>query len=185
LKWVQPQSNKKIKRGRAQGNYRKNTGKRKMSATHKKLLWKHFFIACALSFAMPALTSAEEKKLTPTVATGIDIITVEQAKALMGKAQFYDMRSAVNYGKGHLKGAVAMPYQGKSENTENFDASKDQFDTSKLPSDKAVTLVFYSDSPTGWKSYKAAILSKRAGYKNVKWLREGVDGWSAKGLSLE
>jgi rhodanese-related sulfurtransferase len=156
-----------------------------MSNVQTKMSRMQFLIACALSFTLPTLVVAEEKKLTPNVASGIDIVSVDQTKALLGKAQFYDMRSAVNYGKGHLKGAIALPYQGKSENAESFDASKDQFDLSKLPADKAATLVFYSDSPSGWKSYKAAVLTKRAGYKNVKWFREGVEGWSAKGLSLE
>ena len=122
---------------------------------------------------------------TPTKATGVEVITVDQAKALLGKAQFFDMRSAVNFGKGHIKGAVALPYDNKSENNENFDSSKDKFDTSKLPSDKNATVVFYSDGPTGWKSYKAAVQSAKAGYKAVKWMREGTAGWVARSLPLE
>lgn len=122
---------------------------------------------------------------TPQSAKGVEVISVQQAQKLIGKAQFFDMRSAVNYGKGHVKGAVALPYDQKSDKTEAFDASKDKFDTSKLPADKGAAIVFYSDGPTGWKSYKAAILTARAGYTNVKWMRDGTAGWVAAKLPLE
>ncbi len=122
---------------------------------------------------------------TPTSAKGVEVISVEQARDLTGKAQFYDMRAAVNYGKGHLKGAKALPYDQKSEKSENFDASKDKFDMSKLPKEKSAPIVFYSDGPTGWKSYKAAVLASKAGYTSVKWMREGTAGWAAKKLPLE
>jgi rhodanese-related sulfurtransferase len=130
-----------------------------------------------------ALNAAEPT--TPTTAPGVEVVTIDQAKALVGKAQFFDMRSAVNFGKGHIKGAVALPYDNKSENAPTFDASKDKFDAAKLPGDKAATIVFYSDGPTGWKSYKAAIQAAKSGYKNVKWMREGTTGWTAKALPLE
>ncbi len=121
---------------------------------------------------------------TPVKVTGVEIVTPEAARALLGKATFFDMRSAVNFGKGHLKDAIALPYNGTSENAENFDASKDKFDAAKLPVDKAAVIVFYSDGPTGWKSYKAAVSASKLGYKNVKWMREGTAGWLAKKYPL-
>ncbi len=136
-------------------------------------------------FTLISVSALAQETPTPTKAAGVEIITVDQAKALLGKSQFFDMRSAVNFGKGHIKGAVALPYDNKSENNENFDSSKDKFDTSKLPADKNATVVFYSDGPTGWKSYKAAVTSAKAGYKSVKWMREGSAGWTAKSLPLE
>ena len=136
-------------------------------------------------FAIAPLVAVAQETLTPTKLTGVEIVTVDQAKVLLGKAQFFDMRSAVNYGKGHLKGAIALPYDNKSENAENFDAGKDKFDMTKLPADKTASIVFYSDGPTGWKSYKAAATLTKLGYKNVKWMREGTGGWSEKSLPLE
>lgn len=134
---------------------------------------------CTITFAQSAAPA------TPTAVKGFEIVLVDQAKSLVGKASFFDMRSAVNFGKGHIKGAVALPYDQKSELKEDFDASKDKFDLSKLPADKNATIVFYSDGPAGWKSYKAAVTAARQGYKNVKWMREGSAGWVAKGLPLE
>lgn len=148
-----------------------------------KQLFTQILVAFTLGSTMGAF--AAEPLPTPVSAKGVEVITIDQAKALVDKAQFFDMRSAVNYGKGHIKGAVALPYEQKSELSENFDVSKDKFDISKLPADKGATLVFYSDSPTGWKSYKAAVQAARMGYKNVKWMRDGTLGWTAKGLLLE
>lgn len=140
-------------------------------------------LASSLAFAGACI--AQDPPPTPASAPGVEVITPQQAQSLLGKAAFFDMRSAVNYGKGHVKGATALPYDQKSALVENFDASKDRFDTAKLPADKNAPIVFYSDGPTGWKSYKAARLASQAGYRNVKWMREGTAGWTAKGLPLE
>jgi rhodanese-related sulfurtransferase len=140
-------------------------------------------LASAAAFAtLPALA---QDFLTPTAAKGAQVISVEDARDLLGKARMFDMRSPISYGRGHIKGAVAMQYTQRSEKLESFDASKDTFDMSKLPKDKSLPIVFYSDGRAGWKSYKAAVLAARAGYSNVKWMRAGVTGWTAKGLALE
>lgn len=122
---------------------------------------------------------------TPTTAVGFEVITVDQAKALIGKAQFVDFRAAVNFGKGHIKGAIAIPYDNKSDDVVGFDVTKDKFDISKLPADKNALLVFHSGEVNGWKGYKAATVASKAGYKNIKWMREGMDGWVAKKYPLE
>ena len=46
-------------------------------------------------------------------------------------------------------------------------------------------IVFYSDGPKGWKSYKASVLAAKAGHKNVKWMRAGIAGWKKSGLPFE
>jgi rhodanese-related sulfurtransferase len=136
-------------------------------------------------FAFAGLASAADKPETPTTANGFEVVTPEQVQRLIGKASFFDMRSAINFGKGHIKGARALPYGEKSEFAANFDGSKDKFDLKQLPADKNAVIVFYSDGPKGWKSYKAASLAARAGYKNVKWMRAGSAGWKEKGLRFE
>jgi rhodanese-related sulfurtransferase len=153
-------------------------------AVKNSMLLCVFFIAAI--FTTPVF-AVEDKPDTPTTLEGGKVISVEEAKALVDKkgAKFFDMRSAINFGKGHLPGATALPYKELSEFKAGFDASKDQFDLSKLPSDKNTTIVFYSDGPSGWKSYKAAVLAKKAGYKKVMWLREGTKGWEAKKFPLQ
>jgi rhodanese-related sulfurtransferase len=58
-------------------------------------------------------------------------------------AFFVDTRSVVNFGKGHVPGASAIPYKSAS------------------------------DGPAGWKSYKASVWAIKAGYKNVNYMRGG------------
>lgn len=141
-------------------------------------------LSSGVLLALATAVSAADKPATPTAASGFAVIAAEEANALIGKASFFDMRSAINYGKGHIRTAKALPYGEKSAYTPEFDPSVDRFDMSKLPADKGALIVFYSDGPKGWKSYKAATLTSKAGYKNVKWMREGTAGWQAKGLPL-
>ena len=124
---------------------------------------------------------------TPKTLTGGKVITVEDARKLLDakSAFFIDTRSVVNFGKGHVPGAQAIPYKGASDDVADFDASKDQFDLSKLPPAKDRAVVFYSDGPSGWKSYKAAVTAVKGGYKNVNYMRSGWAEWAAKGLPKE
>lgn len=143
----------------------------------------HGFLALTLAFA-PSAFAADDPE-TPKSLTGGKVLSAAEAKALTGKAAFFDMRKAVSYGKGHLPGAQPLPYDQKSDKAENFDAAMDKFDLSQLPADKSATVVFYSDGPTGWKSYKAAVIAIRNGYTNVSWFRGGTAEWEAKGFPLE
>jgi len=145
---------------------------------------------CALGLTAIALASsalAQVQLPTPTKLAGGKIITVDEGQQLASKkaAFFIDTRNPVNFGKGHVPGANAIPYKSGSDDVENFDAGKDKFDLSKLPTDKAKALVFYSDGPTGWKSYKAAVWAIKDGYKNVNYMRDGWSEWMKKGFPVE
>lgn len=149
------------------------------------MCWRNLVRLVAMSMLLCcAAAFAGDDPPTPTTLDGGKVISVADAKALLGKAGFFDMRKAVSYGKGHVPGAVPLPYDQKSEKSASFDASVDKFDMAQLPTDKSAAIVFYSDGPTGWKSYKAAVLAIRAGYTNVMWMREGSAGWEAAGFEL-
>lgn len=143
------------------------------------------FAAAISLIVTPAI--ADEKPDTPTTLKAGKIVNVDEAKSLLDKkaAVFLDTRAALNFGKGHVPGATTVSYKEKSEFKADFDASQDQFDLAKLPADKGATIVFYSDGPKGWKSYKAAVLAIQSGYKNVMWMRDGFAGWSGKSLPVE
>lgn len=146
--------------------------------------------ACLLTAALLSLLSAAwaaEEVPTPTSLPGGKIVSADEARKLIeaGGVAVFDMRKPLNYGKGHLKGAASLPYDQKSALDASFDASEDKVDFSKLPADKKAPVLFYSDGPTGWKSYKMAVLALRKGYKQVYWMREGTNGWIAKNLPLE
>ncbi|MBL8347376.1 MAG: hypothetical protein JNN03_18195 [Rubrivivax sp.] len=142
-------------------------------------------LACTLGLsAAPALASKPE---TPTAIAGAKVISVDEGKALAASkaATFIDTRSPVNFGKGRIPGAVIVAYKEKSEPSASFDASQDAFPLDKLPADKKARIVFYSDGPTGWKSYKAAVLAVKAGYTNVMYMRSGFAEWETRGLPVE
>lgn len=142
-------------------------------------------ILITLCFVLSGTHTQAASPATPESLAGGKIISADEAKSLSGKATFFDMRKALSYGKGHLPGAMPLPYGQKSDKTPDFDASKDKIKMSKLPADKATAIVFYSDGPTGWKSYKAAVTAIRSGYTNVMWFRGGASSWKDKGFTLE
>lgn len=148
-------------------------------------MFKHILQAASLVLALTGSVAWAGE--TPTSVPGVKVISVEEGKALAsGKgATFVDTRNAMNYGKGHVPGAVSASYKEKSEQVATFDPSKDEFELAKLPADKNAKVVIYSDGPTGWKSYKAAVLAAKAGWKNVMYMRTGYADWEAKGLPIE
>ena len=101
-------------------------------------------------------------------------------KAIGGGAVAIDTRVASEYAEGHIKGALSVPYREKSEKSAEFDASKDQFDLSKLPVNKEAAIVLYCNGPECWKSYKAATVAIKGGYSNIHWYRLGFPDWKAK-----
>lgn len=151
-----------------------------------KMLMQSIIVAGFVSFSGATL-AADDKPATPATLKGGGVVSIDDAKKLSDSkgAQFFDTRAALNYGKGHVPGAKSISYKEKSDFKEDFDGSQDQFELAKLPEDKNAKIVFYSDGPKGWKSFKAAALSVKAGYKNVMWMRDGFEGWTAKGYPNE
>ncbi|MBK7673882.1 MAG: rhodanese-like domain-containing protein [Candidatus Accumulibacter sp.] len=144
-------------------------------------------LATVLTLVIAPAIADEIRPATPTSVKGARIVTVEEAKGLLDKkaASFFDTRSPLNFGKGHLPGATLLPYKEKSQFAADFDATQDSFDLARLPADKNAMIVIHSDGPSGWKSYKATVFAVKAGYRNVLWMRDGYAGWTAKGLPVE
>jgi rhodanese-related sulfurtransferase len=117
---------------------------------------------------------------------GVKIVTAEQVKDQMAKGvAVFDVRVAAECSEKTIKGAVCNAYKEKSAKAPDFDRSQDQFDVSKLPADKGAPVVFFCNSGECWKSYKASVVARDAGYKNVQWFRGGLPEWSAKGLPTQ
>lgn len=146
-------------------------------------VWCRLTDAAAASAASAFAQTPE----TPTTLQGGKVISVDEAKKLLdGKAVvFVDTRSVVNFGKGHVPGAMTAACKEKSEPVASVDTAVDSFELDKLPKDKSAPVVFYSDGPTGWKSYKAAVPSVEAGHKQVTYMRGGMADWEAKTLPVQ
>ena len=137
--------------------------------------------------AASGVAMAQAAPETPTSApAGVSIVDAKQVQDLQAKgAVLVDTRKASEFGEGSIKGAISIPYDPeKSTKTAEFDSSLDKFDLSKM-ADKNAHLVMFCNSGTCFKSYKAAVVLAKAGYKNVYWYRSGVPDWKARKLPME
>lgn len=140
-----------------------------------------FFSAAALLFGNVAFAAN-----TPNSLKGATLVDAAKAKSLSDSGvMVIDARVANEYADAHIKGAISVPYKEKSAKAEDFDASQDSFDLSKLPAEKSTPVLFYCNGEECWKGYKASRAAIKAGYKTVYWFRLGIPEWKAKGYPVE
>lgn len=128
----------------------------------------HPFLGTAwLVFALLLLIS-----IIQTMTSGSQSLTPLLATQLINKegAQVVDLRSVADFNKGHIHGAVNIPF------TKLKDSTKD--------------LEKYKESPiimvcaTGMQSGSAAILLRKQGFQHVHKLKGGIASWSGDNLPL-
>jgi rhodanese-related sulfurtransferase len=147
---------------------------------------KHWFQSALIVICTLVLLPTAFAADTPTSEKGIVVVDSQKAKSLIdGGVMMVDARVANEYAEAHIKGAMSIPYKEKSAKVREFDSSQDSFDLTKLPASKTAPVIFYCNGAECWKSYKASVLSVRAGYKQVYWLRLGIPDWKSKGLPIE
>ncbi len=140
--------------------------------------------AALVSVALPGL--ANTKIQTPEKLDGVRVVNAEQVQAAMKSgAAAFDVRVATECTEKTIKSAVCHTYREKSEKVVTFDKSQDQFDLTKLPSDKGAAVIFFCNSGDCWRSYKAAAVARDAGFKNVMWFRGGMPEWTSKSLPTQ
>jgi rhodanese-related sulfurtransferase len=149
---------------------------------------RHFLagLVAAASLALLPMAQASTKIMTPEKLDGVKIVTADQVQQAMAKgATAFDVRVAAECTEKTIKGAVCHTYREKSAKVADFDKSQDQFDLAKLPGDKGAAVIFFCNSGDCWRSYKAAVVARDAGYKNVHWFRGGMPEWASKGLPTQ
>ena len=145
--------------------------------------WMKWTAAALLGLTFAAGALAAE---TPATLAGVKVVTVDEAKKLMDSGvPMIDTRVAAEFAEKTIQGAKSVPYKEKSAKEVGFDASKDDFDLSKLPADKAAPIVFFCNAGECWKSYKASVVAQKAGYTKINWFRGGLPQWVAKGLPTQ
>lgn len=147
---------------------------------------KHLLLAIS-GFGLLSVAGGALAQETPTAApAGVKLVEAKAVQDLQAKgAVLVDTRKASEFSEATIKGAISVPYDPeKSAKDAGFDASQDKFDMSKL-ADKNKDIVLFCNSGTCWKSYKAAVMMAKAGYKNVHWYRNGVPDWKARKLPME
>lgn len=123
---------------------------------------------------------------TPATLAGVKVVGAEEVKKMLDAGvPVIDTRVAAEFAEKTIKGARSVPYKEKSAKAADFDPAADQFDLSKLPADKSAPLVMFCNAGECWKSYKASVVAKGAGYTKLHWFRGGMPEWTAKGLPTQ
>lgn len=137
-----------------------------------QLLLKFMALAFLLLFGVSPLRAAEVEP-TPTRLEGGTIVAPAQVRKWLDAREpvfILDVRRPSHYEEGHLPGAKHIFITRLDERS------------AEIP--KTGKVVIYSDGPHGWKSYRAAESLIGKGWKNIHWMREGVDGWKAASYPL-
>lgn len=145
-----------------------------------------FLRLCAAGLLSAGFVAAAVASVTPDTLDGVKSVTAEQARELQAKgAPLIDTRVAGEYAEKTIKGAVSVPYKEKSAKAVGFDRTQDSFDLAKLPADKNAPVVLFCNAGECWKSYKAAVVARDAGYKQIHWFRGGMPEWTGKSLPTQ
>lgn len=121
---------------------------------------------------------------TPSEAKGVQRVNARQAMDLAARgARLVDVRTEKEFKTRTARGAVNAPYGEKSLKAIDFDPKLDNFSAlAKLNLPKNEPVVFFCNGAECWKSYKASLFARDAGFTQVYWLRGGMPEWSAQTL---
>jgi rhodanese-related sulfurtransferase len=121
-------------------------------------------VALAFSLVFAASVYAAE---FPEISIG-DLKTAMAAQ----KVVLLDANGTESWQSGHIPGAI------------DFNAKEDKL-ASVLPQDKDVLVVAYCGNPQCPAYRAAAAAAKKLGYKNIKHLVAGIQGWKSAGEKIE
>jgi len=102
-------------------------------------------------------------------------ITISEVKAAMASKQkivLLDANGTESWQAGHIPGAI------------DFSAKEGKL-AKILPKDKEVLVVAYCGNPQCPAYHAAAVAAKKLGYKNIKHLAAGIQGWKSAGEKIE
>jgi rhodanese-related sulfurtransferase len=122
-------------------------------------------LALALSVVFPASVYAAE---FPDISIG----DLKTAMASSQKIVLLDANGTDSWQAGHIRGAI------------DFSAKQDEL-AKLLPRDKNVLVVAYCGNPQCPAYHAAAVAAKKLGYKNIKHLVAGIQGWKSAGEKTE
>jgi len=137
-------------------------------------------------FTVPAFA-----KPTPETLNGIETVSAQTVKSWLDDGKdmvILDPRKRTQFMELHLPEAISCPVnldEGLgpkviAKAVKKLEACKD---ITSLP--KTALIVPYCNSVNCFMSPKAALALVKMGYTNVKWMREGINGWKSNGFPLE
>lgn len=92
-----------------------------------------------------------------------------------GKYSFFDARSAMEFGMGHVPEAVNIPIDKEGAELADLAAMVDS----------SRRVIVYCDGLTCGKSLIVAKKLRGLGFKDISIYTEGIDGWIGAGMDLE
>ena len=104
---------------------------------------------------------------------GMETVSPERVQRLLleNQVRICDVNARQSWIEGHVPGAL------------NLDPAN--YLESDLPADKETSLVFYCSGPFCRKAPNAARRAQKMGYKNVKVMSAGIQGWVSRLLPME
>lgn len=115
------------------------------------------------------------KILNPALPEGADYVSIDEAKSRMengGFGMMVDVRSAEEWGKGRIPGAIHAPLPGLQDSAAGLKKKWSGGD-----------ILLYCR--THQRSSRAAWILSEHGFRNIKVMRGGAEQWSMSGLPLE
>jgi len=94
-----------------------------------------------------------------------DLSWSEVASSLEAGAVLVDSRGPKSYAKGHIEGAISIPW-------------RDQEAYSQLPENKKTALIFYCGGPQCSASARGCDEAQKRGYTNISEFKGGYPEWS-------
>ncbi|MDP3283567.1 MAG: rhodanese-like domain-containing protein, partial [Desulfobacterales bacterium] len=117
-----------------------------------------------------------KSNLVTSSGENLEISLADASKLFMEKRSvFIDARSKEEYEKGHIKGAISLPY--KEADWKFVDAM------AGVPEESAI--ITYCDGETCELSMELMVFLRNAGYKNIRVLSNGWSVWQQNGLPVE
>ena len=135
----------------------------------------NFLLIVLIAAALAAYSAwAESERVVRSSPTGIPLVHRAEAEALWHEPTtlFLDVRPMTDYWVGHIKAAVALPYEEMDRRLPEL----------KPRLERARTLVVYCKSVDCGKSLWAAIELRNAGLSNVVIYPNGWHDWVDAGL---
>lgn len=147
------------------------------------------FLLIATIFSLHAFAKPDTPDSLTASKYGVTLVDTKTALSMQQEgAVFVDTRKVPEYAIERIDGAISAYYDekgGEENKIVEFDSSHDTYLNSRLPKDKEAKLIFYCNGIKCWKSYKAAVLSVKDGYKNIFWLQDGIAKWKTDGLKID
>lgn len=126
-------------------------------------------LGAVLAAGLLAAPAARAQADFPEVAAG----HVQGWQGPPRKATVVDSRPAAEYERGHVPGAINVP------------PGRLPAEVSRLPRDRAATIVFYCRGGGSTLAREAAVAAAGLGYRNLYLYHRGFPDWVALGMPVE